>query len=245
MPAELTIVIPARNESQSLPRLLISLSRQDYPHLPETKVFVADAASTDSTTALAKLCAARLELDLEVILGGLPAAGRNAGAHRANTPYILFMDADVELGDSTMLRRAMEAMQGHRLHCLTTNIRCIEGGPADHVLFGLNNCAQKASRWVAPFATGMFMLFDRNEFERLGGFDEEALYAEDYLLSKQVSRRRFSILSGSVRTSNRRFQKMGHAKIAWMFLKTAINSGNDKYFFRDQGYWRDVDLSGR
>src|SRR6185312_9981326 len=108
MPAELTIVIPARNESPSLPRLLISLSRQDYPHLADTKVYVADAGSTDCTAAIAELCAARLNLKLEIIPGGLPAAGRNAGARRATTPYILFMDADVELGDSTLLRRAME-----------------------------------------------------------------------------------------------------------------------------------------
>ena len=47
--AELTIVIPAKNESRHLPILLTSLSRQDYPLLPHTKVFVADAGSTDGT----------------------------------------------------------------------------------------------------------------------------------------------------------------------------------------------------
>lgn len=237
MPAELTIVIPARNESQSLPRLLTSLSRQDYPHLRDTKVFVADAASTDCTPAIAELCAASLRLQLEILPGGLPAVGRNAGARRATTPYILFLDADVELADATLLRRAMEAMQSRHLHCLTTDIFCPEGGRADRLLFGLNNFVQRASRWISPFATGMFMLFEKREFDRLGGFDERALYAEDYLLSKQIARRRFAVISGGVRTSNRRFQKMGHSRIAWMFVKTALNSGNKDYFLRDHGYW--------
>lgn len=205
--------------------------------MPDTKVFVADAGSTDCTAAIAELCAARLDLKLEIIPGGLPAVGRNAGARRAATPYVLFMDADVELEDPTLLRRAMDAMQRRQLHCLTTNIGCIEGNFADNLLFGLNNCVQRASRWVAPFATGMFMLFDRREFDRLGGFNEQALYAEDYLLSKQVARRRFSVISGYALTSNRRFQKMGHAKVAWMFARTALNSGNKNYFLRDQGYW--------
>lgn len=205
--------------------------------MPDTRVYVADAGSTNSTPAIAQLCAARLGLDLDVIPGGLPAAGRNAGARRATTPYVLFLDADVELEDSTLLRRAMETMQQRNLHCLTTNIGCTEGGIADDVLFWLNNLVQQASRWAMPFATGMFMLFDRAEFNQLGGFHEQALYAEDYLLSKQVACRRFAVVPGRVSTSNRRFQKMGHARIAWMFLKTAMNSGNNEYFFQDQGYW--------
>ncbi len=245
MPAELTIVVPAKNESQSLPRLLTSLSRQDYPHLGDTKVFVADAGSTDSTAAIAELCAARLGLALEIIPGGLPAVGRNAGAYRATTPYVLFLDADVELPNRTLLRRAMAITQQAHLHCVTTDIECIGGGGADRLLFGLNNFVQHTSRWVAPFATGMFMLFEKREFDRLGGFDELALYAEDYLLSKQVDRRRFAVIPGSVLTSNRRFQKLGHSRIAWMFLKTALNSGNINYFLRDREYWgKSVDTDG-
>ncbi len=206
--------------------------------MADTKVFVADAGSTDGTAAIAELCAARLNLQLETIPGGLPAAGRNAGARRAATQYVLFLDADVELGDETLLRRAVAAMQSRGLHCLTTNIRCVDGNFADRLLFGFNNCVQRASRWASPFATGMFMLFDREEFNRLGGFDERALYAEDYLLSKQVARPRFAVIRGTVLTSNRRFQKMGRLQIASMFLKTALNSANANYFLRDHGYWK-------
>ena len=50
---ELTIVIPAKNEARNLPHLLTSLSRQDYPLLPLTRVFVADAGSTDATVEIA------------------------------------------------------------------------------------------------------------------------------------------------------------------------------------------------
>ena len=237
MPAELAIVIPARNESQLLPKLLTSLNRQDYLHLPDTRVFVADANSTDNTTEIARSFPAKFPI--EVLPGGLPAVGRNAGARRASTPYVLFLDADVVLADSTLLRRAVTTMQKRHLHCLTTNVACIEGNAADRFLYQASNIVQQASRWVAPFATGMFMLFDRQEFERLGGFNEQALYAEDYLLSKQVARRRFAVIPGTVLTSNRRFQKMGHMQIAAMFLKTALHSGDESYFRRDQGYWEE------
>ena len=237
MPAELTIVIPARNENQSLPRLLTSLNQQDYLHLPDTRVFVADANSTDGTAEMARAFTAKFPI--EVLPGGLPSVGRNAGARRATTPYVLFLDADVELRDPTLLRRAVRAMQRHELHCLTTNIRCIEGNAADRLLFGGSNVVQKLSRWGLPFATGMFMMFDRQEFQRLGGFNEQALYAEDYLLTKQVANKRFAVIHGSVMTSNRRFRKMGHLRIAGMFFLTALNSHNQSYFLRDQGYWEE------
>ncbi len=237
MPAELTIVIPARNESQSLPKLLTSLNQQDYLHLPDTRVFVADANSTDGTAEVARSFAAKFTI--EILPGGLPSVGRNAGARRATTPYVLFLDADVELEDPTLLRRAVRAMQRNQLHCLTTNIRCIDGNAIDRLLFGGSNVVQKLSRWAAPFAIGMFMMFDREEFQRLGGFNEQALYAEDYLLSKQVARKKFAVIRGAVMTSNRRFRKVGHLRIAGMFFLTALNSGNQCYFLRDQGYWEE------
>lgn len=233
--AELTIVIPAKNESRYLPLLLTSLSRQDYPLLPATKVFVADAESTDDTVEIA--LSMRGCLAIEVIEGGLPAVGRNRGARLAETPCVLFLDADVVLSDPTLLRRAMDKMRRRNLHCLTTSIWCPDGAWRDNLLYGGSNLFQMLSSLALPFATGMFMLFHRETFNQLGGFHEGALFAEDYLLSKKISPRRFGIVSGSVSTSNRRFRKMGHAKMTRMFLRTAFNSWNDAYFLRDHNYW--------
>lgn len=200
-----------------------------------TKVFVADAGSTDGTQQIAlSFCAAGLEI--EVIPGGLPAIGRNAGAARATSEFVLFLDADMELKDHTLVRRAVAAARKRKLDCLTTNIWC-EGTVRDHVLYGLNNMVQYASQLARPFSTGMFMLFRRQRFVELGGFHEQAMYAEDYLLSKKVARRRFRVLSGCAYTTNRRFRNMGHRQIVTMFLKTALNSGNDAYFLKDHGYW--------
>jgi glycosyltransferase involved in cell wall biosynthesis len=201
-----------------------------------TKVFLADAGSIDGTQAVALSFADRL--DIEVIPGGLPSVGRNAGARRATTPYVLFIDADMELKDPTLLRRTMELVERRRLHCVTTNIWCAQGTMRDHVLYFLNNVAQYGSLLFKPFSTGMFMLFHKETFDRLGGFHEQALYAEDYLLSKKVRNRKFGIVGGRIHTTNRRFKSMGHWKIVGMFLKTMLNSWNDDYFLHDHGYWR-------
>jgi glycosyltransferase involved in cell wall biosynthesis len=199
-------------------------------------VFVADAGSTDATIETALSFADRLLIS--VIPGGLPSIGRNAGARRATTPYVLFIDADIELPDPTLLRRAMEKMTRKQLHCLTTDIRCKDGRLMDELMFRGNNAVQHFASFTKPFATGMFMLFDRAKFNELGGFDESVHYAEDYHLSKQVSPTRFGIVKGHILTSNRRFRAMGHGKIAKMFLTTAFHTFDRSYFLRDHGYWK-------
>jgi len=203
--------------------------------MPDTKLYLADANSTDGTPAVAR--SFREWLDVEVIPGGLPSVGRNAGAHLAKTPYVLFIDADIELADSSLVRRAVEIMRRRKLHCATTNIACPGGTAWDQLLYSGNNVMQYLSRLYKPFSTGMFMMFDTAKFHALGGFHEQALYAEDYLLSQKVARSKFAILSGSVQTTNRRFKKMGHARLIRLFLTTALHTRNESYFLRDHKYW--------
>ena len=235
MQAELTIVIPAKNEVTMLPRLLASLCRQDYSGMAQTRVLVADAGSTDGTVEVALTFRDRLAI--EVIPGGLPSVGRNAGARLATTKYVLFMDADVELPEPTLLRRALWTMRRRELHLVTTSIACRQGGFFDDMLYSGNNFMQHVSSYIKPFATGMFMLFERHIFWELGGFNEGALFAEDYLLSKDVATGKFRIVKGKILTTNRRFQKLGHGRMVFMFFQTMLHSWDEDYFLRDRGYW--------
>jgi glycosyltransferase involved in cell wall biosynthesis len=112
-PSDLTIVIPAKNEARLIPRLLESLSRQDYKKMRNTKVLVTDAGSTDGTPEI--VLGFKDRLQVSVIPGGLPARGRNAGAALADTPYVLFVDADVELASDSLVRRVVELAQNAAL----------------------------------------------------------------------------------------------------------------------------------
>src|SRR5258705_3325973 len=194
MGAELTIVIPAKNEVEMLPRLLESLCRQDYEGMPATRVLVADAGSTDGTVEVA--LGFRDRLKVEIVPGGLPSVGRNAGARLATTKYVLFLDADVELPEPTLLRRALWRMERRGLHLATTNIACREGGFFDDVLYSGGNLMQRVGSFSKPVATGMFMMFDREAFWRLGGFNERARFAADCLLCKGGAGVRFRSVRG-------------------------------------------------
>src|SRR5580700_9272209 len=126
---ELTIVIPAKNEAKLIPRLLTSLMNQDYSTMSSTRVLVADANSTDGTPEIVlSFCDG---LNVGVIRGGTPSVGRNQGAAQADSPYVLFLDADIELAHPSVVRRAVELAQRKQLHCVTTNILCRGGSWID------------------------------------------------------------------------------------------------------------------
>src|SRR5579871_5150359 len=233
--SELTIVIPAKNEAKLIPRLLTSLTNQDYSKMPSTRVLVADANSTDGTPEI--VMSFRDRLNVSVIRGGMPSVGRNQGAALADSKYVLFLDADIELADQSLVRRCVEKANAKQLHCVTTNIVCKDGTWVDKLFYGVNDCFQYMSYLHRPFATGMFMFFERKKFWELGGFHEQILFAEDYKLSQQVERSRFAVVRGGVFTTNRRFKRMGHLRVGWLFLKTAMNYWNEKYFLRDHKYW--------
>jgi glycosyltransferase involved in cell wall biosynthesis len=204
--------------------------------MPSTRVLVADTNSTDGTPEIVRSFSDRL--NVSVIGGGMPSVGRNQGAAFAETPYLLFLDADIEPAHPSVIRRAVELAQRKQLHCVTTNILCRDGNWLDKVLYASNDLFQYLSRLHRPFATGMFMLFDTRKFRELGGFNERVHFAEDYMLSQQVARNRFGIVRGGVYTTNRRFQKMGRFQVARLFLKTAANYWNENYFLRDHKYWQ-------
>lgn len=201
-------------------------------------MLIADAGSTDKTIEIAKKFGPHLAI--EIIPGGLPSLGRNAGARVADTQFVLFVDADVELADGTLIRRAVEAMKHHALHCVTTDILCRDGAFLDRLLYRCNNLAQRLSSFHKPFATGMFMLVLKSRFDQLGGFDERALYAEDYQLTRQIAGNKFRVIRGGIFSTNRRFSRMGHGKVVRLFLTTAFHSNNPDYFRRPshQAYWR-------
>jgi glycosyltransferase involved in cell wall biosynthesis len=205
--------------------------------MSSTRVLVADANSTDKTSEM--VMSFRDRLNVSVIRGGVPSVGRNQGAAQADTRYILFLDADIELADRSLVRRCVERAQNKQLHCVTTNILCEEGTWLDRTFYAVNDLFQYLSYLHRPFATGMFMLFDRKRFWELGGFNEQILFAEDYRLSQQVERQRFAVVRGGVYTTNRRLKKMGYLRVGWLFLWTAMNYWNEKYFLRDHKYWAD------
>ncbi len=230
---ELSVIIPCKNEIKCIGILLDSLAKQTYD-MKKTKIVIADAGSTDGTIKVIEKF--KNHLNIEIIKGGLPSYGRNAGAKNCQSQYVLFMDADIELKDFNTIKRAVEYIKSKNLFLAAIDILCKNPNIFDKLFYGINNIAQRLSKYTKPYVCGMFMLFERNKFEELGGFDENVKYAEDYFLSKQVERKRFGVAPGFIMATNRRFKKDGYLKIGKLFLTTAL-SRSSKKFYRDLKYW--------
>jgi glycosyltransferase involved in cell wall biosynthesis len=231
MNSELTIVIPAKNEAKYIGTLLQSLICQDYPAMPETRILVADAHSIDHTREVVESFSDRL--NVQIIEGGLPSVARNKGAQLADTPYVLFVDADIFVRPY-LVRRSLEYMKRYGFQAVTANVLCKSGIFLDEwYLFVLNTVGR-----FFGFGTGMFMLFDREKFWELGGFDSRIVYAEDIHLTLQLEKKRFAYVPGYVLTGNRRFCKMGYVRVAWLWFRTALNLFNSSFYYQDhRSYW--------
>jgi glycosyltransferase involved in cell wall biosynthesis len=88
-----SVVIPARNEAQSIAGVIRAVQAQATPGVT-LDILIVDDGSNDETPAVARAAGARvLELGLSAD-GGNPARARNRGAAAANGDPIVFLDAD-------------------------------------------------------------------------------------------------------------------------------------------------------
>ncbi len=88
-----SVIIPARNESRTIARLITAI-RQQAPAGWDVEVVLVDDGSTDDTVTVARAAGARvLELGSRAG-GGNPAVARNRGARVATGDPLVFLDAD-------------------------------------------------------------------------------------------------------------------------------------------------------
>ena len=198
---KISIIIPAKNEEELLPKLLESIKEQNFN---DYEVIVADAFSTDSTREIAA------EYGALVVDGGMPAVGRNAGAAAASGEFLVFLDADVIIPQD-FLQKLHDEMQNRYIDVATCPIKPISDIQLDRIIHKLINMTVMANLRIDPKAFGFCIFITKRLFNRIGGFDEDIKVAEDNDLVKRASEFRplRYIQSTYVQVSVRRFEKEG------------------------------------
>lgn len=229
---KLTIVIPSKNEGYVLYQSICYIAGQH--DIDGTKVIVADVSDDELSLKWLKNAVIDFDviLDIEIIEGGYPAQGRLNGSKLVKTPYMLFLDSDIMLTH----RSLMIDVTKYDVDLLTvpfiTKLRW------DWV-FRIFDIFQWISTLLgAPFAVGGFQLWKTETYWKLGGYNKEELFAEDYSLSQKVNSKNFKVhKTDYVYTSPRRFEKKG---VTWMFyimIKSYLNRNNPEFFKKSHGYW--------
>jgi glycosyltransferase involved in cell wall biosynthesis len=230
---KITIVVPCKNEENYIAHLLMHLRNQC---IGNTKIIIADC-STDKTREVIQIM--KGELNVEVIEGGPVSFAKNNGARLVNTPYILFIDADVRFFKPTVIQDAVDEIESKNLDLIGLNIKCYDRDIRAIIGFTVFNGINHVLKHFTPFAVGAFMLTRRDRFEELGGFPEKMSTSEDYFLSRMYSPKKFKIVKHYFGQDSRRFKKMGYFGMAAYLIKNFINRNNQKYWdsLDNSKYW--------
>ena len=176
-----SVIIPAFNEEKYLPRLLesIEVARANYAGgRDQIEVIVSDNNSTDSTSEVATAHGARVVHVAKRRIG----AARNGGARGARGEILCFIDADSLIDPRTFnaIDRVMNTGQ---------YIWGVTGARMER-----SSLALMLTYWVCMMIvliSGLdigLSFCRRADFETVGGYDEDRLYAEDVLFPLALRR---------------------------------------------------------
>lgn len=176
--SRVTVLIPARNEGDAIARTLMSVAAQGRQH----RIVLVDDQSSDDTAAAARGC----NLSSLMIIAGKPLASGwtgklwalEQGREVIDTPYILLLDADIEMVPGT-LPALLDKLTREELGLVSLMARLRMQGPWEKLLlpafiyffkllypFALAN---SSTRHVAAAAGGC-ILIRADVLQQLGGF---------------------------------------------------------------------------
>ncbi|OGG14390.1 hypothetical protein A2875_03485 [Candidatus Gottesmanbacteria bacterium RIFCSPHIGHO2_01_FULL_46_14] len=206
----LSIIIPYHNSSETIERLLLSITRSK--NAPSYEIIVVDDGSTVSfrppsrnpSGSRVKPGMTIRTIRLQRNMG--PAVARNRGVEKAKGEFVVFLDSDVELFADTLANIG-------RIYQDDPDIVALTGvwvkEQKSHAFFPNFKALRDWSYWINERdKSGYYFLFStriasikRSVFLRLGGFDETypAPLVEDIELTYRIARRYAVIFAPSVR----------------------------------------------
>jgi len=189
---DVTIVVPTVGRP-SLQRLLASLDDAAGP--PPTAVVLVDDRRRPATPLLDGPAPGRLRTGVRVLAGPGrgPAAARNVGWRDAATPWVAFLDDDVEVTDDWLARLADDLDVGGDVAGSQGRIRVPLPAHRRPTDWERNVAGLARAQWATAD-----MAYRRAALVAVGGFDERfpRAYREDADLALRVRRRGWRIVTG-------------------------------------------------
>jgi len=216
-----SFIIPTLNEEKFLPRLLGDLKNQNEKNF---EVIIVDGFSDDNTKAIGKKNWS-IPISFFEVKKRNVSFQRNFGAKKANGEYLIFLDADSRIykNFTQILTRKINQKKG--LIFIPTLIP-EKKSPQIKLIFRLVNFFIELSQSLTrPFSAAGSIIIEKNFFEKIGGFNENAYLAEDHNLIYKVSLwgvKPKILHQVKVIFSLRRLKKEGELKLLYKYLYAAI-----------------------
>jgi glycosyltransferase involved in cell wall biosynthesis len=198
-----TVIVPARNEAQSIEQGLRALCNQTYERL---EVIVVNDRSTDRTAEVIAKVRQDHPLLQEITITALPEGwlgktnAMHVGAREARGEFLIFTDADVCL-EKTTISRAVHVLNEQRLDHLALvfqnstkgrllNALITEIGMGLLMLFKPWRVAVQQSRYF--IGVGAFNMVRAATYHALGGHEKIRMQAvDDVFLGKMIKQHGF------------------------------------------------------
>lgn len=177
-----SIIIPALNEERMIGRCLASLAKLDFAH-ERFEVILVDNGSTDKTLEIAESFQDRLNLRVLQKSGVRISGLRNLGVQEARGEIVAFLDADC-LAKSDWLERILEFAPCNGVGVVGAHYLLLEDSSWVGRTWHRYQEAEKSGE-VSHVPAGD-LIMRREDFLRLGGFDETIQTNEDYELCERV-----------------------------------------------------------
>lgn len=223
----ISIIIPTRNEEKIIERTLSNLKNNlTIPH----EIIVSDGNSTDATVAIAQKYADKIVIQDKQRPKTI-GTGRNQGAEAASGEYIVFLDADCTIPNpDAFFTRALAYFETHpktvalcaRLKVLPKHVTRM-----DKIVFACVNVTYAFFNNILGIGaiSGEFMMIKKAAFQKVGGFKERLVAAEDLNLFYTLSRigRTHLLQSLVVFHTSRRAHAIGWPRLLWGWLTNTIS----------------------
>lgn len=180
-----SVVIPTLNEEKFLPNILNDLSTQSEK---DFEVIIVDGGSNDATRVIAQRYEKSYPISALNVHKKNVSFQRNYGAARAKGKYIIFIDADsgISLTFIKVLKKNILKRQG--LIFLPSIVPKENNSQARPIFKFANFIVEFSQNTIRPFSNGGTMIWERNFFQAIGGFDENLYLAEDHNIIQRANK---------------------------------------------------------